>query len=69
MRPLYLLSMAALLLIAGIWPSAAEAIGHFLASTVGLLGVGARELLAQPAVFGLAVTGLLIHAYRTRSAH
>ncbi|WP_428956193.1 hypothetical protein [Streptomyces sp. cg35] len=55
--------LAAFLLIVGVWP----AVGDFVGATLGLVFTGAFQLLAQPAVFGLAVV-LLFVAHRNRQA-
>ncbi|MGW7087557.1 hypothetical protein ACWGH2_29230 [Streptomyces sp. NPDC054871] len=65
-RTLYVLSAVFLPLVA-ICPPLASAVNFLL----GLMFAGAGELLAQPAVVGAVVAGLIIASYRgrPRAAH
>lgn len=60
-RTLYVLSAVFLPLVA-ICPPLASVVNFLL----GLVFAGAGELLAQPAVFGAVVAGLVVASYRGR---
>ncbi|GAA1887998.1 hypothetical protein GCM10009837_07290 [Streptomyces durmitorensis] len=60
MRPLYWLLLAALLLIAGMWPQTAEV-------TLGLMADGANAILAQIPTTVLLLAGVGYLALRRRT--
>ncbi|WP_369211342.1 hypothetical protein [Streptomyces flavofungini] len=62
MRLLSWLFVVAFLLLVGAVPAIASVIG----ATLGLVLAGGVELLAQPAVLGLALGGLAFVAFRRR---